>query len=107
MLALVVVLQRRLLWRATRRSRARVGIERRLMCVRDGDVPAPQHLAVRRRKRDRGVLQAPHSDMGQRLEPPSAVYHVNSRRGGSPPGLRRGGKGGRSTGLAGSPGALL
>jgi len=30
-------------------------------------------------------------DMRQRLEPPSAVYHANSRQGGSPPpGLRRG-----------------
>jgi len=32
-----------------------MGIERRLMRVRDGDVPSPQHLAVRRSKRRSGI----------------------------------------------------
>jgi hypothetical protein len=36
----LLVLQRRLLGRATR-GRARVGVERCLMCVGDGDVPPP------------------------------------------------------------------
>jgi len=67
MMVVVVLLQRRLL-RRTARSRARtwVSVKRRLMRMRDSDVPSSQQLPVSRFKRGSGILDKHHVQMRQR-----------------------------------------
>jgi len=84
MMVVVVVLLQRSLLRRTARSRARVwvGIKRRLMRVRDGDIPPSQQLPVSRFKCSSGILDKHHVQMRQRLEP-VRQYDGHSRRGGT------------------------